>query len=117
MTNRTVASRGYSIVNLDEYYAQCVIGGPSAFMIPVTSWEEFPNAVRRKLVLELSGRMPDGSDMMRTGLRHRQHGRDKGPDAPIWLAQSGAGETVFEQMDCLIGEKIWESRRWEWRDP
>ena len=41
--------------NLDQYYTDCVIGGPGAFMIPVNDWTQFPEAIRRKLVLELAG--------------------------------------------------------------
>ena len=32
-----------------------MIGGPLSFMVPVKSWQEFPAAVRRKLVQEMSG--------------------------------------------------------------
>src|SRR5690606_10437572 len=45
----------YDLANLDLYYEHCVIGGPGAFMIPVNDWSQFPEAVRRKLVLELAG--------------------------------------------------------------
>jgi hypothetical protein len=40
---------------LDRYYADCVIGGPGAFMLPVRTAEEFATAIRRKLILEVSG--------------------------------------------------------------
>lgn len=40
---------------LDRYYADCVIGGPGAFMLPVRRAEEFATAIRRKLILEVSG--------------------------------------------------------------
>ena len=46
----------WAVKDLDLYYSNCVIGGPGAFMIPVNSWDQFPEAVRRKLVLELAGR-------------------------------------------------------------
>ena len=45
----------YDVKDLDLYYTNCVIGGPGAFMIPVNDWAQFPEAVRRKLVLELAG--------------------------------------------------------------
>ena len=41
--------------NLDLYYQTCVIGGPGSFVVPVTDWAQFPTAVRRKLVQEMSG--------------------------------------------------------------
>lgn len=69
--------------DLDMYYRDCVIGGPGAFVIPVTSWDQFASAVRRKLVLELVGRMPEGP-------------------VPVQGRQP---------YDCLIGEKIWERNR------
>ena len=45
----------YDVEDLDLYYTNCVIGGPGAFMIPVNDWSQFPEAIRRKLVLELAG--------------------------------------------------------------
>ncbi|TCD15496.1 DUF1194 domain-containing protein [Oricola cellulosilytica] len=65
---------------LDLYYEQCVIGGPNSFMVPVRSWEEFPAAVRHKLVIELAGRPPEDV-VVRADLKI-------GPD-----------------VDCLIGER------------
>ncbi|MCY6379460.1 DUF1194 domain-containing protein [Hoeflea prorocentri] len=72
----------FHLEDLDEYYHHCVIGGPGSFVIPVTSWDEFPEAVRRKLVLELAA-MPQ----------------------PLKAAFSGKTDTGY---DCLIGEKIWQ---------
>ncbi|MBP0440755.1 DUF1194 domain-containing protein [Tianweitania sediminis] len=86
-------SGGFDIANLDLYYRECVIGGPGAFMVPVNDWTQFPEAIRRKLVLELAGRRPEGGDL------------------PLVLA---AGEQPY---DCLIGEKQWNSRRWNWTTP
>jgi hypothetical protein len=43
------------IPNLDVYYEDCVIGGPGAFMIPVTKAGDFATAIRSKLLLEISG--------------------------------------------------------------
>jgi hypothetical protein len=40
--------------DLDTYYAEHVIGGVGAFQIPAESYEKFADAVRRKLVLEIS---------------------------------------------------------------
>ena len=40
---------------LDDYYADCVIGGPGAFSLPARGMEEFALAIRRKLILEVSG--------------------------------------------------------------
>ncbi len=43
---------------MDRYYADCVIGGPGAFVLPVHRVEEFDEAIRRKLVLEIASRPP-----------------------------------------------------------
>ena len=45
----------FNIPNLDAYYANCVIGGPGAFMITIDKPDRFEIATRRKLVLEVSG--------------------------------------------------------------
>lgn len=72
----------WGIPDLDAYYVNCVVGGPGAFMIPVLRWEDFPMAVRRKLVLELAG--------------------------PVEAVL--AGYHVDPEYDCLIGEKIRRAR-------
>ncbi len=40
--------------DLDAYYRQNVIGGPGAFVIAVSGYEEFPAAVRSKLITEIA---------------------------------------------------------------
>lgn len=75
----------WSIADLDLYYEVCVIGGPGAFVIPVREWQEFPLAVRRKIVLELVG-----------------------PPEVIPAARSGRRTDGY---DCFIGEKMREE--WE----
>ncbi|MFK0693070.1 DUF1194 domain-containing protein [Mesorhizobium sp. IMUNJ 23033] len=84
----------YDVNNLDRYYSDCVIGGPGAFMIPVNDWTQFPEAIRRKLVLELAG-----------------------PDSPQWAAEEAAHPPVVLAQDrpiadCLVGEKMWRDRNW-----
>lgn len=41
--------------HLDHYYEDCVIGGPGAFAIPVHGMDEFEDAIRMKLILEIAG--------------------------------------------------------------
>ncbi|WDZ81453.1 DUF1194 domain-containing protein (plasmid) [Ensifer adhaerens] len=65
-------------VPLDRYYAECVIGGPGSFMIPVRKADDFVSAIRQKLLLEVSGLTPG------------------------WTPQPAA---VTPPVDCLIGEK------------
>jgi Protein of unknown function (DUF1194) len=45
--------------NLDIYYEDCVIGGPGSFMIAIQEREQFKEATRTKLVLEIAGRTPE----------------------------------------------------------
>jgi len=41
--------------HLDQYYDQCVTGGPGSFVLPIHAVAEFSTAIRRKLILEVSG--------------------------------------------------------------
>ena len=40
--------------DLDKYYFNNVIGGPGSFMVPADSYENFAQAVLRKLILEIA---------------------------------------------------------------
>jgi hypothetical protein len=48
----------FDLPELDVYYEDCVIGGPGAFALPVHSAQEFAEAIRNKLVLEIAGLQP-----------------------------------------------------------
>jgi len=50
-----------SIRDLARYYADCVVGGPGSFVLPIRAREEFATAIRRKLILEVSGAEPQPS--------------------------------------------------------
>jgi hypothetical protein len=54
--------------DLDKYFEGCVIGGPAAFVIPAKGFADFARAMRRKLVLEISGLtptdMPEGNPLI-----------------------------------------------------
>ncbi|MEO0819048.1 MAG: DUF1194 domain-containing protein [Pseudomonadota bacterium] len=84
--------------DLDAYYRDCVIGGPMAFVLPVLDWAHFPTAVRRKLILELAGRMPEPEPVPEP-----EPERDA---LPLRRASGG--------YDCLIGEKIWQEMMGDW---
>ena len=45
--------------DIDKYYAGCVIGGRGAFAIVAKGYKDFERAVRRKLILEISGVEPE----------------------------------------------------------
>jgi hypothetical protein len=47
------------IENLDVYYEDCVIGGPGAFVVPIHDRDQFIDATRTKLILEVAGRHPE----------------------------------------------------------
>ena len=72
----------FDIENLDDYYAECVIGGTGAFSLPVREKAEFAAAIRQKLLLEIADLRPvPNARLIRTG------------GAPV---------------DCLVGEKRWQ---------
>lgn len=45
---------GIGFTGLDEYYQDCVIGGPGSFVIPIKTLADFAPAIRRKLILEIA---------------------------------------------------------------
>jgi len=71
------------IENLDEYYEDCVIGGPGSFVIPIREREKFIEATRTKLVLEIAGLQPQPRIV------------------------PAASRT---RVSCTIGEKLWQER-------
>lgn len=75
----------YEIAELDIYYEQCVIGGPGAFIVTVDNMSQFAAAIRRKLVLEIAGIMPEARL------------------TPVSL--------VDPRIDCMIGERKLERFR------
>ena len=72
------------IDNLDVYYEDCVIGGPGAFMIPIKERDQFREATRTKLVLEIARREP-----------------------PVRVIPAAASAP---RVSCLIGERMWQER-------
>ncbi len=91
MTEDALSSM-WGIPDLDAYYQNCVIGGAGAFMIPVNGWPQFPDAVRRKLVLEIADLVPE-------------------TPARIFKAQASP------PYDCMVGEKLWERNRGYFSEP
>ncbi len=60
-----------TMLHLDHYYEDCVIGGPGAFAIPVRSKGGFAEAIRMKLVLEIAGLTVDQPRVMRAAGREK----------------------------------------------
>lgn len=76
---------GYlDIPELEVYYKDCVIGGQGAFLVPIREREQFPQAIKTKILLEIAGLA--------------QH-------APL-LYQVQAEP----RANCLIGETQWRDR-------
>lgn len=50
---------GSPSADLDGYYRDHVIGGPGAFLVPALSFDAFADAILSKLLLEVSGTVPD----------------------------------------------------------
>ena len=72
------------IDNLDWYYEDCVIGGPCSFVVTIKDRDQFKEAIRTKLLLEVAGRRPE----------HRI--------VPVAEKEP--------RVSCTIGEKIWQDR-------
>lgn len=72
------------IENLDVYYEDCVIGGPGSFVIPIRDRDQFIEATRTKLVLEVAGLAP-----------------------PARVIPASADKP---RISCTIGEKMWMER-------
>ena len=45
--------------DLDIYFRDCVIGGPGAFMVPARDKAQFQQAIKAKILLEVSGLLSD----------------------------------------------------------
>ena len=59
IVNNHVQPSGRSqMLDLDKYYAACVIGGPGAFLVVASSFKDFARAIRRKLIFEIAGNYP-----------------------------------------------------------
>jgi hypothetical protein len=87
-----------SLKDLDKYYIGCVIGGPGAFIVVAEDFHAFAAAVRRKLILEISGLpvqetgppsvwpaaagpgYPGGCDVGERQMRDYYRSRPSGPD-------------------------------------
>lgn len=76
----------FAVPDIDRYYSECVIGGPNAFVMPVTNKNEFASAILRKLLLEIAGATPIQNGSL------------------VRKAQYKASRATY---DCLSGEKKW----------
>jgi len=79
------------IEDLDVYYEDCVMGGPGAFVVPIRETNQFKEATRSKLVLEIAGLISSP----RTD-RMQPHARPVSAESP--------------RISCTIGERLWQQR-------
>jgi hypothetical protein len=70
--------------HLDIYFEDCVIGGPGAFVIPIRRRDQFKEATRTKLVLEIASRLPERRVV------------------PV--------QARTPRIPCTIGEQMWRER-------
>jgi hypothetical protein len=85
MVERQGVEDFFTLSNLDEYFEDCVIGGPGAFVIRITDRNQLAPAIRRKMMLEIAAAEP----------------RISPAAAPV----------LREPADCLIGETRWRRFR------
>jgi hypothetical protein len=108
--------------DLDQYYLHCVVGGPRSFVEVAVNFEDFPRAVRKKLLQEVAdiGPRPD-FDTGDLGLPSSPAGRDG-----VQLAQAaprrvnGAPDDYTRfvrpeyELGCDVGERrsrdFWQRR-------
>ena len=100
--------------DLDRYYLHCVVGGPRSFVEVANSFEDFPRAVRKKLLQEVAdiGPRPQmGHDfnptdlglVLRDGVQLAQSGRAR-------ASREAADYTSFVRPDYELGCDVGERR-------
>lgn len=80
----------FDIADLDIYYRDCVIGGQGAFMVPARERDQFVEAIKTKIIMEIAER-PAPTRFAAAPL--------------VVLAQALPG-----RMNCMIGESQWRDR-------
>ncbi|MHB2166615.1 DUF1194 domain-containing protein [Alsobacter sp. R-9] len=84
---------GYpEVERLDEYYSDCVIGGPGSFMIPIRERNQFIDATRTKILLEIALAPP--AEM----------------PAQMVPAQYTPLQVEAPRSNCMFGERSWQQR-------
>ncbi len=106
--------------DLDKYYLHCVTGGPRSFVEVARSFEDFPRAIRKKLLQEVAdigprsdfdiGELGTGAGAARDGLQLAQSGRrpPRGDDDYTRFVRPEY------ELGCDIGERrsrdFWQRR-------
>jgi hypothetical protein len=81
----------FDMSDLDDFYTDCVIGGPGSFMIAIKERDQFVEATRMKILREIAS-----------------HPALEGDIKIIPVNQSAAPERV--KVNCQIGERQWQDR-------
>ncbi|MDB5511999.1 MAG: hypothetical protein JWR08_1482 [Enterovirga sp.] len=83
----------FDMANLDLYYRDCVIGGQGAFLVPARDKDQFRDAVKTKIIMEIADTPTSGraAELEGSGL--------------VVLAQSDG-----RRSNCLAGEQQWRDR-------
>lgn len=102
--------------DLDRYYLHCVTGGPRSFVEVAKNFEDFPRAVRKKLLQEVADRGPrsdfDAGDLgvARNGVQLAQVGRPRKQADEDYTKYV---RPVYE-LGCDVGERrsreFWQRR-------
>jgi hypothetical protein len=82
---------------LDRYYNDNVIGGPGAFMIPAQNYDTFADAVRKKLITEISGL---------GAAPHRSIASDEAGSAPSQTRPSLRRDSSHSTMSIVVQERV-----------
>ncbi len=96
--------------DLDQYYLHCVTGGPRSFVEVARSFEDFPRAVRKKLLQEVADLSPDiAPRVLKPGIQLAQSGRhDSGEADYTKFVRPGY------EPGCDVGERrsreFWQRR-------
>jgi Protein of unknown function (DUF1194) len=88
----------FDMDDLDDYYTDCVIGGPGSFMVAIKDRDQFVEATRTKILREIAG-IPE--DIVPGGM--------KSGGMKVIRANSEQ-DPPRAKMDCRVGEKQWEQR-------
>jgi hypothetical protein len=64
--NKRASNRPYRFAtppDVHAYYRDKIIGGPGAFVVAVTGLDDFADAIRRKLILEIASPRPSNDPL------------------------------------------------------
>ena len=78
----------FDMDDLDDYYEDCVIGGPGAFMVAIRERDQFVEATRTKILREVANL----------------------PAEPRVMRVNSESETPRKKANCRFGERQWEDR-------